>query len=241
MKRARALDEALASEYARTHTKIPVPRVLDAVPNPGDSDGRSWIFLTDYVKGTPLWVPGIGHRLSNASQDELALVTTTITAWVAQLRNLRSPYGPRVCGFSGGPFISYRVFQSGKPIGPFENTAQLHAQTFCTVLPAELELASSELKAFIADRHLRGYEIKFTHGDIMLHNIIADENLKPVALVDWECAGWMPEYWEKASSLRGAFMHMWCWEGIAQNAFEPKYEDDMAVEELVQLEYDGVY
>lgn len=35
----------------------------------------------------------------------------------------------------------------------------------------------------------------FTHGDLHMHNI----RLRPdgiVVMVDWECAGWYPPYWE---------------------------------------------
>jgi serine/threonine protein kinase len=36
--------------------------------------------------------------------------------------------------------------------------------------------------------------IKFTHGDIKDHNILVDEEGHITGLLDWESAGWYPEF-----------------------------------------------
>jgi hypothetical protein len=38
--------------------------------------------------------------------------------------------------------------------------------------------------------------VKFTHGDIKHHNILVDEEGHMTGLLDWESAGWYPEFWE---------------------------------------------
>jgi aminoglycoside phosphotransferase len=40
------------------------------------------------------------------------------------------------------------------------------------------------------------HEIVFTHADLNMRNILVDEDMKISGIVDWECAGWYPEYWE---------------------------------------------
>ncbi|KAJ7811477.1 hypothetical protein B0H14DRAFT_2378319 [Mycena olivaceomarginata] len=35
-----------------------------------------------------------------------------------------------------------------------------------------------------------------SHGDLLLHNVLAEADLHPAGIVDWERAAWMPEYWE---------------------------------------------
>ncbi|POR32750.1 Putative phosphotransferase enzyme family protein [Tolypocladium paradoxum] len=46
------------------------------------------------------------------------------------------------------------------------------------------------------------YPIVFTHGDIAARNIMVRDG-RIVALLDWEFAGWYPEYWEYVFALRG--------------------------------------
>ena len=44
--------------------------------------------------------------------------------------------------------------------------------------------------------HSVKHDIVFTHGDLNLRNILVDDDGKIFGNVDWECAGWYPEYWE---------------------------------------------
>ena len=41
----------------------------------------------------------------------------------------------------------------------------------------------------------------FTHGDLCPRNILVNESLRITGIVDWEAAGWYPEYWE--------YINMW--------------------------------
>jgi RIO-like serine/threonine protein kinase len=45
----------------------------------------------------------------------------------------------------------------------------------------------------------RQYETKLTHGDFNSLNILVeDDNI--VGIIDWEMAGWYPDYWESTSA-----------------------------------------
>ena len=159
-------------------------------------------------------------------------VKVVLSDWITQLRALPSPYGGRVCGFLGGPFQSYRISQDY--VGPFDSVAEFHAQPFCTVQPAQLRKATPHILQLIDERPKKEYKIHLTHGDILLHNILADSDFRPTGLVDWECAGWMPEYWELAASTRVQYRLMWFWKDIVRDAF-PRYDDDFALEYPIQL------
>lgn len=39
------------------------------------------------------------------------------------------------------------------------------------------------------------HRLSFSHADLFQHNFIVRDN-KIVGLIDWEFAGWFPEYWE---------------------------------------------
>lgn len=48
----------------------------------------------------------------------------------------------------------------------------------------------------------------FTHGDIERRNIMVDE-CRVIGIIDWEYAGWYPDYWEYAQIMRPAFWGNW--------------------------------
>ncbi|KAJ2925333.1 hypothetical protein H1R20_g11795, partial [Candolleomyces eurysporus] len=49
----------------------------------------------------------------------------------------------------------------------------------------------------------------FTHGDIAPRNILVSKSGRILALVDWENAGWYPDYWEYANMLTPSVDEDW--------------------------------
>lgn len=49
----------------------------------------------------------------------------------------------------------------------------------------------------------------FMHGDIAPRNIMVDDNCNITGLIDWEYAGWYPDYWEYAQIRSPAFRGDW--------------------------------
>ena len=53
------------------------------------------------------------------------------------------------------------------------------------------------------------HQIYFTHGDISIHNVLlkvhgeGEDDVEVTALLDWEQAGWRPEFWEAAKIVYG--------------------------------------
>ncbi len=44
----------------------------------------------------------------------------------------------------------------------------------------------------------------FTHADIAPRNIMVDEQYRITGIIDWEAAGWYPDYWGYANIMRPA-------------------------------------
>lgn len=44
--------------------------------------------------------------------------------------------------------------------------------------------------------------LMFTHGDFKAHNILVDDEGQLSGFLDWESAGWYPEYWEFTTTMR---------------------------------------
>lgn len=69
--------------------------------------------------------------------------------------------------------------------------------------------------------HQVDHRIVFTHGDINLRNILVDESGRLSGIVDWETAGWYPDYWEYTKA-HYATKPKWRW---LKAVIEPTFRD----------------
>lgn len=223
-------------EFVRERTTIPVPTVLDHLPGSwgkAAQAGTPWFTLMTALPGRPLFQHGQPTRLGLCTEEQRKKMARVLSGWLDQLRSIRPPHPQNVSGFLGGPLLAYRI-DMYRRVGPFNSPAEFHAQEFCTVYPECSKSKWNErVERLVKERPTKEYRICLTHGDILPHNILADEDFNLTGLIDWETAGWMPEYWERASSWRSWFSHWYGWVHIVPEAF-PEYEDDMELEARIQ-------
>src|SRR5260221_4974040 len=162
---------------------------------------------------------------SGLSEEQRFIFSLTMRGWFMQLRELAPPVGNAVCGFAGTSFFSYRL-DVDEPVGPFESQDTFHTHYNCT-LPPNCDPMIRDLAARI---RAQGYRLCLTHGDISPTNILVDDNYVPVGLIDWQCAAWMPEYWELTATLcRRQRYPGGQWYKVFKQALPP-YEEELAVE-----------
>lgn len=121
-------------------------------------------------------------------------------------------------------------------VGPCESETEFKSHLLSdasshSFKPREESHAALELARKLGDiRH----RVVFTHGDFALHNILVHEG-HVSGFIDWECAGWYPEYWEFTSPLRwpgrdpegGALFRM-----LGGEQYESELEAEMALKAL---------
>lgn len=116
--------------------------------------------------------------------------------------------------------------------GPFFNNEEFHSflrgQT-------PLEDCTQVYGESVTQCHSRQYRTCFTHGDVCPRNIII-RNGDIVAIVDWQFAGWYPEYWEYTKAHFGLF-DMPDWYAEFQNAV-PRYDGELAAERALWEQFD---
>jgi len=56
------------------------------------------------------------------------------------------------------------------------------------------------------------HRILFTHGDLKPHNILVKDG-HITGFLDWESAGWYPDYWDFTTALRFTRKNFW-WYGF---------------------------
>lgn len=182
-------NEAMTVEFIRRTTTIPVPRVLQVTLGKLDNGDRNYTyFAMEYIKG---------HTLEKCWPHlnifKKVCIAWTLRGYVRQLRRLRRSFpGPidNTVQFEGGFFS-----QSGS--GPFATHEELIAY-----YNRRLEI-SKERRRCPPDtpRFEMSGPLVFTHQDLCLRNLLlGDDGL--LYVLDWEWAGFYPEWLEFAGLKR---------------------------------------
>lgn len=76
--------------------------------------------------------------------------------------------------------------------GPFDTEKDFHD----FFVEKDNESLPPLFKRYVRETLRDDHEIHFAHGDFSPRNIHVDENGHVLAVLDWERAGWYPEYWD---------------------------------------------
>jgi hypothetical protein len=176
---------------------IPVPRFICCGEHPGAPFNRVFSILMTRL-------PGV--RLEN-SHDPLQIDTEG--PWLRELRTcVRSmrlwcpPEQLSICSVIGTCIQSSRV--PGHVMGPFTNEKELYGYLLSPASDHGFKSAAEYEATLLRAKKIQynPYRITFTHGDFKAHNILVDDNGHLSGFLDWESAGWYPEYWEFTTAMR---------------------------------------
>ena len=210
-----AKNEFGALALIRNSSALNVPQPLDLVSN----GSRSYM-VTGRLPGVP--AQSVYARLGD---EQLVLLAKDLSAYLAELRRIRKPPGLQTAAVSnivGGGCIHARIDEAHgttyQTHGPFPDEAAFHDHLLTRRPPAPDEVQST------------GHAITFSHGDLALRNIIIDGWGRLVGLVDWENAGWYPEYWELTAFHSTIPQRRW--KAVCSHIFADgqDYERELAVE-----------
>lgn len=117
---------------------------------------------------------------------------------IQEMRELQPPKDIGVASVDGGSLFDCRVAGPSLRFGPFRSISDFHLHLREGVrFDPRLGLEVQDL----IKRHGRYWPIVFTHGDISSLNILIQGD-EVVGIVDWETAGWYPEYWEYTTACQ---------------------------------------
>lgn len=218
--------ETEALRFVKSQTSIPVPDVYDVVH---DADGRRSQLFMQFVDGKML-----GKVWRDITPEQRLAVVRAIHGFILQLRAIRQPSQPP--GWIGSPegrhCFDMRV--SSSPYGPFPTETEYNDWRISTFSWFGSVNEQARLQVQGLRQRMRGdHRIFFTHGDITPRNVLVKvhgsraEDIEIVALLDWEQAGWRPEFWE-ASKVEFSSQDYWC-ELLKQEIF-PGFEDELSIE-----------
>jgi aminoglycoside phosphotransferase (APT) family kinase protein len=205
-------NEGNALLFIEEQLRIPAPRLYAMY-----REGRTLYLVMEFVPGENL--QQIWPKLEE--DDKVALAQQLRAIW-DQMRALPSPgyFG----SVFGGPFLQ-RWFRTVSPDplinGPFESSAEV---VLALARASQQIWKENQRRGFISEwftRHLGqalgGCKSVFTHADVHPQNILVwkeatgpnkeKDRYVVKGIVDWETAGWYPDYWEYA----GSFVDfIWC-------------------------------
>jgi aminoglycoside phosphotransferase len=171
-----------------TQTQVPAPRGIDVIRY-RDS---SFLLMTG-VNGER-----VGPRPATLTDDQVDLIVRDLQQYTAEIRSIPRKISSdfQICNSLGGGILDWRIGNSQREILKFQNEGEFHRY---------LDIAfTAEDKAILKKAHSIQHKIVFTHADINMRNVLVDENGRISEIVDWECAGWYPEYWEYTKMHFGA-------------------------------------
>lgn len=189
------MSEAATLRYVRQHTSIPVPEVFESYIHP--ETGHPCIVM-EYIEGKTL-----DEEWSAYSVEEKKKVIGQLKGYIGQLRSIKA----QKIGTVDGGRVQDQLFDDAdelRMVEPFDGVDAFHEG-----LIVVLELKGKKSKKKIMEQFTgevskgKAYRIMLTHNDIVARNVmVKGDNV--CAIVDWELAGFFPEYWEYCSALSWA-------------------------------------
>lgn len=200
-------NEAVALQLVEKYTSIPAPLWFDDYEENG-----STTLITTAVQGQPL--QSVFHRLSYQEREQLSKDLKMIICELRRIPN-QTPY--RFASTLGNAIFDYRIGE----FGPFNEASDFHK----SLIP---EHTTTETRQAATPIHSRHHSSFFTHADINWTNILIDQG-RLAALVDWECAGYFPVYWEFTKAMYGIINND-AMEKVVRDTFDEDYTDELEVE-----------
>ncbi|OJJ45997.1 hypothetical protein ASPZODRAFT_167030 [Penicilliopsis zonata CBS 506.65] len=201
--------EPNALRLVKRYTTIPAPRIVDV----GEHKGKTYLVMT-LLPGQPL--SEVAHLMSYAERDQFA---DDLADCVAQMRTIPNQTGYRFANTLGGPVVDHRI-PDGQG-GPFNSEAD-----FNNHLTSHLGCTPDEILDGLSMR--QDHRSFFTHADFFGLNLLVDRG-RLSGIVDWECAGYMPEYWEYIKAKRAAHCSP-VLEAIFARTFGSEYTKEWEIE-----------
>jgi aminoglycoside phosphotransferase (APT) family kinase protein len=208
--------EAQSLRPIEKYIEIPAPRAVDAVQHPG-----SFFLLMTGVPGNI-----IGRMIHVMTDEQMQFVARDLENYIVEMRRIVNKPGSGFQIWNALGILDWRISDSQHKELRFQDEMK-----FNEYLTDDLPL-DENARNMLSKSHRVKHDIVFTHGDLNLRNILVDRNRKISGIVDWECAGWYPEYRELTKvHFTTRYTIRWTADVIDQSFLG--YRDELRAEDLL--------
>ncbi|GMG04170.1 unnamed protein product [Aspergillus oryzae var. brunneus] len=158
------------------------------------------------------------HVYLQINVGQFRQLSNDLKKFIRQIRCIPNHTPFRFANTFGDALYDHRV---GGEFGPFAETSDFTSYS----IP---EHTSSDTRNAIPPVLSRPYRSFFSHAALHSTNILISQG-RLSGIVDWECAGYFPEYWESTKAIFGIINNE-ALEKIMRNAFDEDYGDELDVE-----------
>ncbi|KZT08263.1 kinase-like protein [Laetiporus sulphureus 93-53] len=133
------------------------------------------------------------ERWPSLQEHEKTAICTELGMMVRALQRTKRPSGDKFIGTISGQVSADRMIHGRK------EKAFPDARTFYEFFMQVLEKDREKAYQIGMPRLDDDAPVVFTHGDLYFSNIMVSRTeARVMAIIDWEQAGWMPQFWEHA-------------------------------------------
>ena len=189
--------EAEAMRLVSQYTSVPVPKVYHTNFETKDNG----LIEMSLIQGSPL-------ERTWDTMDEKTKESVCCQTWgfISEIQSVPAQHnGLFQCAADGSPSQDPLLEDLQSPPQPLTSDSDLRARIY----ERYLHCGGTRYKHELPNMLLKSDRAVFTHGDIAPRNIVVDENGNITGIIDWEWAGWYPDYWEYAQIMRPAFWGDW--------------------------------
>ncbi|PLB50791.1 hypothetical protein P170DRAFT_435961 [Aspergillus steynii IBT 23096] len=222
-----SLAEVAGMQMARA-AGMPVPKLISCGEHVNDPVNRRFSLLMTRLPGFDL----DNSRDEFEPDDELPWLEELATC-VRAMRSWTPPDPRAICSPIGAEIYSTRV--PSHVMGPFPSDKELYDFLFGPASSHAFESKAEYDDTYTHAPKLRQFpaRITFTHGGFKAHNIMIDDEGHLSGFMDWESAGWYPEYWEFTTAMR--FGGGSWWYQVAGWMGGNKYLEELAADKALDL------
>ncbi|PGH15016.1 hypothetical protein AJ79_02698 [Helicocarpus griseus UAMH5409] len=171
-------NEANALRVVEKSTNINAPRLINFTKE----DKTGYLLMTK-VPGVPL-----GSVIWRMTYEERRQLAKDLGKCISQLRSIPNKNKNALCDTTGGPLTDHRLDEDLDPWGPYNSKTE-----FLDEVTAGLEDQRGQPP--LSYLYEKDHDICFTHSDLSLSNLFVERG-RLTGIIDWEHAGYKPEYWE---------------------------------------------